>query len=464
MLQIHCAPVFQQERQYILKVIFESFWGIPYQIVWEPRETLLFREDGKCCVELDDSFFQQPEKAYLTAGSLPCLPLVQWNPSEKFQRHLLEERVPVLYGHRLENGGYFMEKAGQLKLGLDVFGAAFFMLTGYEEYVKPQRDMHGRFLSVDSLAFQQGFLERPIINEYLEILWTVLQRADLVHHRKIRRYRLLPTHDVDAPFDLYLQPEERKAELLKEPMPDGMSAEERLHVLREAEHGNWQADPSYSFETIMRMSEGLGLSSRFYFMNAQGRSAADGNFDADAPVILRTMRNISARGHEIGLHASYASFHNEAELREEAGHMRRMLAAAQLPSDVMGLRVHYLRWSCPDSWQAAENAGIQYDSTLGFADRAGFRCGICYAYPVFNLKTRQELQLLEQPLIVMDRSLLCEKYMGLNGTAAFSYMRKLENACRKYQGDFVILWHTHVFRDPLYRMVYEKFMAQEDRD
>ena len=47
-------------------------------------------------------------------------------------------------------------------------------------------------------------------------------------------------------------------------------------------------------------------------------------------------------------------------------------------------RQHYLRWRAPTTWQNWEDAGLDYDSTVGYADHVGFRAGTCYEYPIFN--------------------------------------------------------------------------------
>ena len=48
------------------------------------------------------------------------------------------------------------------------------------------------------------------------------------------------------------------------------------------------------------------------------------------------------------------------------------------------------------------DAGLDYDTTVSFADTPGFHCGVCYEFPVFNVLTRQKLPLIERPLVVMD--------------------------------------------------------------
>ena len=63
----------------------------------------------------------------------------------------------------------------------------------------------------------------------------------------------------------------------------------------------------------------------------------------------------------------------------------------------LGGRQHYLRWKTPDTAIAWDAAGLDYDSTLAFADRGGFRCGVCYEFPMYDLKNRRPLNLLQRP-------------------------------------------------------------------
>ena len=52
----------------------------------------------------------------------------------------------------------------------DIFGASFFMLSRYEEYLPHIKDEYGRFEAKESLAFKYGFLEIPIVDKWVQIL------------------------------------------------------------------------------------------------------------------------------------------------------------------------------------------------------------------------------------------------------------------------------------------------------
>ncbi|HMG67195.1 MAG TPA: hypothetical protein VK588_05890, partial [Chitinophagaceae bacterium] len=50
----------------------------------------------------------------------------------------------------------------------DIFAAAFFLISRYEEYLLFQPDKFGRFPFQGSLAFRENFLDSPLINYWLE--------------------------------------------------------------------------------------------------------------------------------------------------------------------------------------------------------------------------------------------------------------------------------------------------------
>ena len=88
--------------------------------------------------------------------------------------------------------------------------------------------------------------------------------------------------------------------------------------------------------------------------------------------------------------------------------------------------------------------GFKYDCTLGFADHLGFRCETCYEFPVYDLLKKKVLSIKERPLIVMERTVLDQDYMGIESyDKAFEHICDLKNCCRLFNGDFTILWHNN---------------------
>src|SRR5665811_1387234 len=60
-------------------------------------------------------------------------------------------------------------------LPFDIFAATFYLLSRYEEYMPHVKDEEGRFPASESLAFEAGFLEIPIIDVWAYTLKEILQ-------------------------------------------------------------------------------------------------------------------------------------------------------------------------------------------------------------------------------------------------------------------------------------------------
>ena len=178
LVEVPAGP-YLPERRYVLDVVLGEWLGLGYRLEVKDRAdvrlTLADDPEGKALV-LPDVLFQTPEVLWLTPAVLPDRPLTWWcTPPWVSEGHEISTWLPVLYG-RQGAGGYLHEDGDTLSLGLDVFGSAFFMLTRLEEVVRPATDAYGRFPATASVAFQEGFLERPLVNEYVELLWRAMKR------------------------------------------------------------------------------------------------------------------------------------------------------------------------------------------------------------------------------------------------------------------------------------------------
>src|SRR5690606_26329834 len=101
---------------------------------------------------------------------------------------------------------------------------------------------------------------------------------------------------------------------------------------------------------------------------------------------------------KVGIHGSWNSYKNLGIFRKELKRLKHY--------EVKEGRQHYLRFENPTTWEIWNEMELERDSTLGFYGFNGFRCGVCYNYPVFHIIKREELKLIEEPLIFMENSLL----------------------------------------------------------
>lgn len=348
-----------------------------------------------------------------------------------------------------------------VRINFDILGSIFYILTRAEEFANPTRDEHGRFPAWASHAFQNGYLHRPVVDEYIEILWACMKRLWPRLERKKREFRMILSHDVDVPFAEAFMPPYRisrtvAGDFLKR--KDPLLGLRRMHRWSRIQRGYYKCDPNYSFDRLMDISEKYGLQSAFYFKTACTNPEFDSNYSIDHPFLRNLIQDISNRGHEIGVHPSYETYKDSVQTKKEFDKLLQVCEEEGIRQDAWGGRQHYLRWEAPATWRNWAEAGLNYDSTLSYADCAGFRCGTCHEFPVFDLEQGKELSLIERPLIVMEGSLFGKDYMNLSHEEAFAHAKMLKEQCRKYGGNFTLLWHNSSFKSEKDWKIFEDIL------
>jgi hypothetical protein len=222
-------------------------------------------------------------------------------------------------------------------------------------------------------------------------------------------------------------------------------------------------DPMNTFDWIMRLSEGAGIRSAFYFICGRTSRGMDALYEPEHPAIRNLMRAIHRRGHEIGLHPSYNTFRDPAGIAREAQRLKRICAEEEIQQDVWGGRMHFLRWETPITISGWELGEMDYDSSLGYADRPGFRAGTCHEYPAVDPNTGGAFKVRIRPLVAMECTVISPRYMGLGtGPEAEAKFHQLKEACRAVGGNFTLLWHNSRLDTPDKRALYAGLIGGEE--
>jgi hypothetical protein len=136
-----------------------------------------------------------------------------------------------------------------------------------------------------------------------------------------------------------------------------------------------------------------------------------------------------SQGFEVGVHGIDAWRDAEAGRLE----LRRIAEATQEVE--LGIRVH---WLCYDTRSPGilEEAGYDYDSTLGFNETVGYRAGTLQAFRPLGVRA-----LLELPLHLQDTAMFLRHGLGLSEAQAWGRCMQVLDAAEEYGGVVTILWH-----------------------
>lgn len=317
----------------------------------------------------------------------------------------------------------------------DMFSAAFFMVSRYEEYLPYIQDDHGRFSAFSSIAVQHDFLHIPVVNRWADNLGRLLKTRfpHLEFHKK--EYTFLPTVDIDAAWAYRNKGLIRTIGGCLKSMAarDFSDFRRRIQVL-----SGFANDPFDTFGILKELHQNSAIRP-YYFILFAGYGLNDKNIPTNNVAFQVLVKSLADYA-RIGIHPSYASNSNPALLEEEIGKL-----SAVLHMDITASRQHFLKISMPMTYRNLIENDITDDYSMGYAARPGFRAGICSSFKWYDLESEVITNLNIHPFAIMDGTL--RDYMKSEVSDAMNYIRPLIDEVKNANGTFISLWHNESLSD-----------------
>ena len=313
----------------------------------------------------------------------------------------------------------------------DLLSAVFFLVSRYEEYLPHKRDIHDRFIPKNSIAYKNGFLQRPLVNEWVETLRNKLADDFPKLATKKSKYTFTSTIDVDNAY-AYLEKGLVRTtgaylrELFSLNFSDLKARTLTLFGRRK--------DVYDVFDYFIEMQLKHNVETIFFFLLGDY-----GLNDKNVPISSTRFQSLIKGVNDycrVGIHPSYASYNDEAALRKE---IRRLQQTTHRPVTLS--RNHYLRLSFPRSYRQLIDLDIQEDYTMGYANEIGFRASICTPFFFYDLDLEQVTQLKVFPFSIMESTI---KYdYGKSPAEALEAVKPIVDRVRQVNGHLISLWHNH---------------------
>ncbi|MCA1762640.1 MAG: hypothetical protein ABR574_12575 [Cryomorphaceae bacterium] len=421
---------------YTFKCLFKVFLGIEADVVSAKHLTNFVIVSGEKSVSIANVFFgeKNPDRLF----------------SSKRIPNSIDDGVIKIGGREFSvlsifgKTGLTFKDNNHILLKSDIVGSTFFMLSRWEESVIESRDVHKRFDYRESLSVKFGFYQRPIVNEYVELLWELCRFFNPELKRTDRKYTCTFTSDID--------------ELRKWKKPKRLFESVYLHLSR-LHFGKAYADVRNYLNAYFHIKrdfynnldylvrEANGVNTIFYLKTGYSHPRHDKN-RYKLEDYAAELNYAAGRGVKFGIHPNYDTYLNPEKLREDIHELQ-----LYLNDPVSRVRQHYLRFSVPETWKIQANANLLEDSTMIFSHRGGFRNGVCYSFPVFDFKANRELGMFESPVLLMETA-----YSKVGYDQLIEDANRLVSQVEKYKGNFVFLWHNGnlVYKDD--RHYFEKLI------
>lgn len=367
---------------------------------------------------------------YATERAEPLLPLRQWYG------------VPLLFGEPREE---WTNDGNTLVIYADIIASTYYLISRYEEmYRRGERDKHGRFIGRKSLPARAGFLHRPVVDEYSDVLRHIIKDANILEpgvrlqNRDHIFSKVNLTHDIDQPYEY-----RGIRSLLRAMLKDGTSLFRAVHLA----FGDSEQDKYNTFRHFLSLNKAFkkamppGLVDSIFFLKTPSTHPLD---KPNYKLTSRDMRSIIVHarraGVRFGLHCSYASGLDPTIISSQ-----RQVLQSSLGEAVHISRHHFLSLREPEDAHCLYASGIRHDYTMGYIDCAGFRLGTCRPVKFINPNTRSLTELMLHPLTIMDVTLSRSDLMGLSYDEALTYAKGLIDYTARYNGELNLLWHNEQF-------------------
>ncbi|MCK6485329.1 MAG: hypothetical protein HUU22_01460 [Phycisphaerae bacterium] len=322
------------------------------------------------------------------------------------------------------------------------------------------RDAYGRVRAAHSELARLAALHDPPVANYAAMLKGLIEAAGArVRPRPVwpagKRFAVALTHDVDQPE----RPLRLAAALRSLKRTAGHAAKAIGHDRGPSRLPTrfWSrlmlpptARSDWDFDTWLDVEAACGLRSAFYFAatTRRNRHGLDPDYEISRRRYRALFSKLESQGWEVGLHAAYDSINGRPPVALQCA---RWSQSAGRPAT--GVRHHFLnvRHDDPiDTLRTHADAGLSYDSSLGFNDAPGFRCGTAWPFRPFEAPGRHPRRFVELPLTLADMHLPADDVC----TAVRIVMDHLQTV-RRLGGLAVLDWHVgHWHTCPAWRESY----------
>ncbi len=325
----------------------------------------------------------------------------------------------------------------------DLFGAAFWLLSRYEEYLPYKTDNYDRFNYRSGLAYQYDFINTPLVNLWLEQLQLSLKEIFPNIKFKEQQYKFISTVDIDNAFKYKHKGVVRAlAGYAKDILSkDAKSFRSRLNVI-----SGKKKDPFDCYDFLIEAHKQKNVNAIYFFLlgdygpNDKNQSATNLPFQS----LIKSMADYSA----VGIHPSFGSTNKIQQLKVEISRLSNIIHAPVTIS-----RQHFSILKFPKTYQNLLQAGIEQDFSMGYTNVNGFRASYCFPYKWYNIESEMLTPLTINSFCIAENTMVY--YSKKENKTLAEQALPIINEVKKYKGQLISIFHNDTFNEEIEKFYLE---------
>lgn len=330
-------------------------------------------------------------------------------------------------------------------LPFDIFAASFYLLSRYEEYLPHVKDQYGRFPASESLAEQEGFLQKPVVDVWAYKFREVLKQRFPDLNEKNREFSVQTIIAVEHAFSY------RNKGFVRSLV--GMFMDlvilqfgkvlDRIQVLLRL-----KKDPFNIFEDLIQLIKQHNLKLMFLFQLSDF-TVHDRNINPNR-MPHRSVIKYVADYTKVGLVLGYYALQNIKTLRKEKLRLEEIVH-----SPLQAVLNSKYNLGLPEHYNNLTELEIPDDYSMGYPEAYGFRAGTCTPFLFYDINTEVTTPLKIHPYVLNSNVLEKESAEKMKNEVA-----KIMQDVKSVAGNFNAVFKNQDFSDYSDKELYYSFLKQ----
>ncbi len=289
----------------------------------------------------------------------------------------------------------FFKTSNKSALPYDIFAAAFYLITRYEEYLPYRADENGAFPVDQSLAYENNFLQQPIIDIWAEVfLNTLLATFPDIEYNK-NTYKVTPLIQAKQPFAYANQTVVNMMigyikEISHWKLKEAMTRSQTLLGIK--------PDPYDTFSWIIQNAK-LAEKHLIVFFMLGDTEEISLRQNTNSPKFHQKIKFI-ADYEEVGLIFSKAARFDDKVMKEEKS---RMEAITHRPVCCSMFVDNSLK--LPEVYRGLLQLEIEKDYSMVYSNAVGYRAGTCSEFLFYDLEYEVKTPLTIAPIAASTQTM-----------------------------------------------------------
>ncbi|MBW8243467.1 polysaccharide deacetylase family protein [Muricauda oceani] len=324
----------------------------------------------------------------------------------------------------------FFSAGDKSTVPFDIFSASFFLLSRYEEYLPHVKDSVGRFPVKESIAYQNDFLELPVVDLWAYKLLEALRERFPDLDTKEKDYRFTSIINVTTSHAYAMRGLARSIGGLLLDLGNFRFRDvlDRFSVMMRL-----KKDPYDNFFELVEIHKKFPIKTMFFFQFAK-HSAHDKNVSTNNNKFRYLIKSVADYS-DVSLSTSYISSYDKNVLREEKKQLGNLINRP-----ISYARLRYNKVNVPATYRNLVETEFTDDFSMGYTHEIGFRAGTCTPFYFYDINTEVRQPIKIHPFAMHDYALI--KYKSKE--EVFEKMDRVYRLVNQVKGDFVLVFSNEL--------------------